>query len=167
MKMFDFISKYFWLIAIGVTVINALIFKSRAKKHIKENPKLEEGYSTLFRGYFLWANIPWIVMGIGCTIGGVPSIWHYFRPRDGNPYVLVWFASVFFLWILGTYWLFQKGGTEILSTHPGAIILYYGYKTKEITNPTTIKIFWLLALAGGILGVTFMWFMDIPIDTFH
>lgn len=163
MAIFNFMSKYFWFVAIVITVINALIFKKKSKQYIQENPKLEEGYSFLFRGYLFWLNIPWIIMGIGCTTGGVPSVWHYFRPKDGNPYVLAWFGSVFVLWILGTIWLFFKGGAEMLSTHPGALIMHYGFKTKAVTNPRSIKIFWLLALAGGIFGVAIMWLMDIPL----
>jgi hypothetical protein len=167
MKMFTFISKHFWLVAITVTVINAFIFQHKSKKYIRENPKLEEGYSTLFRGYLFWLNIPWVIMGLGSTTGDVPSVWHYFRPKDGNLYVLAWFGSVFILWILGSIWLFFKGGAEILSTHPGALTMHYGLGTKEVTNPTSIKILWLLALAAGIFGVTFMWFMEIPLPKVH
>lgn len=163
MEIFDFMSKYFWFFAIVVTVINALIFKNKSKHYLQEDPKLKEGYSILFRGYLFWLNIPWIIMGIGCTIGGVPSVWHYFRPKDGNPYVLAWFGSVFVLWILGTIWLFYRSGAEMLSTHPGAIIMHYGFKSKVVINPIAIKIFWMLALAGGIFGVAFMCLMDIPI----
>ncbi len=98
MELFKFISKYFWLVAIVFTGVNCLIFKRRSEKHIKQNPELAEGYSVLFRGYLFWMNVPWIIMGIGCTIGRIPSVWYYFRPKDGNPYVLAWFGSVFALW---------------------------------------------------------------------
>jgi hypothetical protein len=64
-------------------------------------------------------------------------------------------------------WLFFKGGAEILSTHPGALTMRYGLGKQEVTNPTSIKIFWLLALAAGIFGVIFMWFMDIPVPKVH
>jgi hypothetical protein len=167
MNLFNVMSHYFWLVAIAVTVINAFIFRQKSKKYIRENPKLEEGYSTLFRGYLFWLNIPWVIMGIGCAVGDVPSVWHYFRPKDGNPYVLAWFVSIFVLWILGTLWLFFRGGAEILSTHPGALTMRYGLGKKEMTNPTSIKFVWLLALAAGIIGVAFMFFMDIPIPKVH
>ena len=167
MKPFDLISKYFWVVAVIVTMINLLIFRKRAQKHIQDNPHLEEGYASLFRGYLLWMNIPWVVMGIGCTFGEVPSVWHYFRPRDGNPYVLAWFVSIFFLWILGTFWLFFRDGAETLVRHPGALEFRYGLKNKDITNPVLIKAFWLLALAGGVVGVVLMWSIEIPIPIFR
>jgi hypothetical protein len=167
MNPFILISKYFWLIAIMVTGINWVMFRKRAQKYIKEKPELKEGYEALFRGYLLWMNIPWMVMGLGCTVGEVPSAWHYFRPRDGNLYVLAWFASVFFLWVFGTFWLFFRGGAETLARHPGAIEFRYGFKIKGITRPVVIKAFWLLALTGGIVGVVLMWYMDIPTPNFR
>ena len=167
MELFPLISKYFWIVAIIVTGINLIIFRKRAQKYIKENPQLEEEYAALFRGFLFWMNIPWIIMGIGCTIGGVPSIWHYFRPRDSNPYVLAWFGSVFLMWILGTYWLFLRGGAEKLAQHPGMLELRYGFKRKDITNPALIKTFWVLALAGGIVAFVLMWSLQFPIPTFR
>jgi hypothetical protein len=163
MELFKFISKYFWLVAIVFTGVNCFIFKRRSRKHIKENPELAKGYATLFRGYLFWLNIPWIIMGIGCTLGGIPSVWYYFRPMDGNPFVLAWFGCIFALWILGTFWLFFRGGAEMLAHHPGALEFTYGLRRKAITNPAWIKALWLLALAGGIFGAAFMWVTDIPI----
>jgi len=165
MNAFDLISKYFWIAAILFTATNFLFFRKRSEAYIKANPQLLEGYIALFRGYLFWMNLPWIIMGLGCTVGGVPSVWYYFRPKDGNPYVLAWFGSVFVLWILGTLWLFFKGGAQKLSEHPGAIELSYGFKRQAVTDPGTIKTFWLLALAGGIAGVALMWFIDFPILT--
>jgi hypothetical protein len=151
-------SKYFWLIAIVITVINAYIVKFRSHKYIKENPELSVGYKKLFWGYVIWLSIPWIVMGIGCEVGIVPSLWHFFRPRDGNSYVLAWCVSVFIMWFLIIYWIFFKGGALILSKHPGIF--------GEITNPKLIKFLALLMLAGGIFGFAFMWFKDFPIPEF-
>ena len=161
MELFDLISKYFWLIMIAVTAINLVMFRKRAQKYIEEKPELKDGYETLFRGYLFWMNIPWVVMGIGCTLGGVPSVWHFFEPRDGNPYVLAWFASVFFLCAFGTFWLFFRGGAETLARHPGAVEFRYGFKRKDVTNPKVIKAYWLLSLAVVIVAVVMMWYMDI------
>ncbi len=167
MEAFNLLSKYFWCVAIIITAINWLMFRRRAQKHIIVNQQLEKGYTTLIRGYLLWMNVPWIVMGLGCTVGGVPSVWHYFRPKDGNPYVLAWFGSVFFLWAAGTFWLFFKNGAETLARYPGVIEFRYGLKRKDIANPVMIKALRLLCLAGGIIGVTAMWAMDIPLPPFR
>lgn len=166
MKFFSLMAKYFWLIAIAVTCINWFSFKKRVQKHIAENQQLAEGYEALLKGYLVWMNIPWIVMGFGCTIGGVPSVLHYFRPRDGNPFVLAWFGSVFFLWIAGTFWLFFKNGAETLAKHPGAIEFRTGFKGKHISNPTMIKALWLLCLVCGIIGFVILWTKNIPPPNF-
>jgi len=154
--MFEIVSRYAWALFILVTFANVAIYKARSIGHIRANPELAEGYARLLRGYLIWMNIPWVVMGIGCSVGQVPDVWHYFRPRDGNPYVLAWFASVFALWIAGTYWLLFRGGAEMLVKHPGA----FGIKRL---SPIMVKLYWFACLGGGILAVIMMWTRDIPL----
>ena len=117
---------------------------------------MEEGYQKIIKGFVTWGNIPWIVMGIGCVMGGVPSVFHFFRPRDGNPYVLAFFASVFLIWIMGTYWLLFQGGAKMLVKHPGLL-------NVDCKSPTMLKIFWFLCLAGGVFAVIMMFTQDIPV----
>ena len=154
--MFEIMTQYFWAVAIVVTGINVAILKARSTRHIQANPELAAGYATLIRGYLIWMNIPWIVMGIGCTVGGVPTVLHFFRPQDGNPYVLAWFVSVFLLWIAGTYWLLFRGGAEMLVKHPGAF-------NTNISSPTAVKLLWFACLAGGVFGVIMMWTQNIQL----
>jgi hypothetical protein len=155
MELFAIMTKWFWAVCIAVTFLNAGIFRFRAQRHIREHPELADGYRSLIRGFISWGNIPWIVMGLGCTIGGVRGVWHYLRPRDGNPWVIAWFASVFALWLLGTYWLLFRGGAEMLVRHPGLF-------NVELKRPSTIKLLWFICLAGGIFGVIMMFTQDMP-----
>lgn len=157
--------KYFWVIGILATIANVIYFKQKSKKYIQEKPELAEGYEKLFRGQLFWLNLLWVVMGIGITIGGVPTIWHYFRPQDGNPYVSAWYGVVFFEWVVGTIWLFFKGGAEMLAKHPVAIALRS--KPDFTSSPTGIKLMWLLCVAGGIVGFVMMLKMNIPIPVFR
>ena len=136
--------------------VNAIVFKVRSKKYIRENPELEEGYSALIRGFLVWGNIPWLVMGLGMTIGNIPSTYHYFRPQDGNPYVQAFFGSILLIWLMGTYWLFFKNGAETLIKYPGF------FRTK-LESPWMIKAYWILCLVGGIIGVVLMWNQDVKI----
>lgn len=163
---FKLIAKYFWLLAVFTTFLNVMVYKFRAQKHIRKNPKLKPGYDKLFRGYMFWLNIPWLVMGVGCEWGNVPSVFHYFRPQDGNPYVQAWFVSIIVLWILGTYWLLFKRGAEILSEYPGAFVIYRRFKIEEITDPKIIRIIWFACLAGGIAGLLSVFNMDISLPDF-
>lgn len=158
MDIFTIITKWFWVAFIAVTFANGAAIWWRAQREIRKHPELEEGYRTIIKGFLFWGNIPWIVMGIGHLVGGVPTIFQFFRPRDGNPFVLAFFASVLLIWLLGTHWLFFRGGAEMLVEHPGI----FRYK---ITSPLYVKVYWLLCLAGGIVGVVFMFMMDVPVPT--
>ena len=50
------------------------------------------------RGWLVYGNLPWVVMGLGILFGGVPTIFHYFNPRNG-PVVLIWYGTVIALWV--------------------------------------------------------------------
>lgn len=155
MDFFTIISKGFWVVCVAFTVLNAGILWFSARKYIKVAPELAEGYATIIRGLVIWGNIPWVVMGIGFVFGGVPSLLHFFRPRDGNPFVLAFFASVFTIWLRDTSWLIFQHGAELLVKHPGL------FRVK-VKSPNMLKIFWLLSLAGGIVSLIMMCILDIP-----
>ncbi|MCK4994332.1 MAG: hypothetical protein KAS13_04705 [Candidatus Omnitrophica bacterium] len=142
MEPFTLIAQNFWVIAILFTSINFLIFKDKAKGYIKQNPELSNDYEKLFQHYFFWFNIPWIIMGIGIVTGGVSNIAHYFRPQDGNPFVLLWYISIFSLWVVGTYWLVFKGGAEMIIKCPGAL-------KGNLRSPLLIKVLWLICIFWG------------------
>jgi hypothetical protein len=138
-----------------VTCANGAIWWRRAQVTIRRNPELREGYIKLICGWLLFANVPWVVMGIGILFGGVPSIFHYFNPRNG-PMVVAWYATIVALWIASVYWLFFRQGAETLIEFPGLLSL-------PGSNPRTIKLFFLLCLAGGVAGLLAMLFGDIPV----
>jgi hypothetical protein len=164
MTPFTLILKHFWLIALIVMFVNWLKFRIKAQKQIKKQPGLKKGYESLLQGYLLFMGLPYLVMGIGCTLGGVPSVFHYFRPRDGNPYVLAWFGCVFLHLVGFTFWLFFKNGAEKLVQYPGAIEIHNGFQSTDVTNPELIKLIWLLGLAGALIAAAIIWSTDIPIQ---
>jgi hypothetical protein len=149
------IIRHVWLLFVIATVANAFILKFRSRVHIREHPELAAGYRRYFRGVLFWSNLPWLVMGVGIELGGVRNVSSYFRPRDGNPFVLAWFAVVVTLWILGFYWLFMRRGAEFLIEHPGLW-------QRDVKSPAMIRVFYCLMVAGGIFGLWFMLFNDIP-----
>ncbi len=141
---------------IVVTITNAIIMKVRSKKQIDQDPSLEEGYDKIFKGLITWGNIPWVIMGVGIVTGNVPTVFHYFNPQDGNPYVISFFISILLIWVLGTYWLFLKDGAEMLFKHPGIF-------NSDFSSPAKIKMVWILSLAGGIAGLAMMFTMKISV----
>lgn len=153
----DFIFRYAWVIFIAVMIINGIIFKTRSNKYIADNPELKDGYNKLIKGLLIYGNIPWVIMAIGDLTGITHGIWDYFNPKSMNPMVLIFHFSIIIIWIRGSIWIYLKDGATFLAKHPGLITFNGPGFNKEITSPVVIKIFWALALAGGIAGMTMMW----------
>ncbi len=118
MDLFNIMSKWSWVVLIVITVVYAGVLWVASRRHVRGNPELTLGYKTIVTGILTWGNIPWIVMGIGLTVGSVPSMRHFFHPRDGNPFVWAFLGSVFLLYGLMVYWVFLRGGADLLARHP-------------------------------------------------
>jgi hypothetical protein len=147
--------RHIWLMFVAVTIANALVLKFRSRRHVQERPELLDGYQRFIRGVLFWGNLPWLVMGIGLELGSVRSIFSYFRPRDGNPFVVAWFTVVIGLWLLGFYWLFARRGAEFLIEHPGLL-------QGNQKSPAMVRMGYCFMIAGGCFGLFLMFTMDIP-----
>jgi len=146
-----FIFDYAWVLFILIIVLNAFILKIRSKKFVKNNPELEEGYDRIFKGYLIYMNIPWVIMGVGMLLGGVPSTFSYLTPaRISSPFIIVFHATIVILWILSIWWLYFKDGAEFL-------VKYKGVFNRDFQSPMVIKVFFGIALIFGIAGMIFMW----------
>ncbi len=159
---FSFIGKWFPVIALIVTAFNVVTLRNRARDRTQQDPELERGYQRLFWGYLIVTSLPWIVMAFGTIIGGVPTVWHFFYPRDGNPYVLAFHATVIVLWILGIVWIYFLGGAEFL------IEYYYplSRQVRLVRTPLGLKIAFAIGLLGGIVAMAMMWsgyFAPLPV----
>ncbi len=160
---FNFISQYFWLFFIGFTIANALIWRFHARRFIAADPTLESSYRRLIRGYLIWLNIPWLVMGASILGRGVTSLWDYFRPQDGNPHVVLWFTLVLFIQLAGIYWIFAKSGAEELERHPGWAQILVGPLHMKAGS---IKLLSLLIFASFPAAVYIFFTMDVRIPPF-
>lgn len=149
--MHEFLFRYFWIAFIVSTVINAFMLRRRSREYIERDPQLEEGYRALFKGYLIYGNIPWVIMGIGILQGSVNSIFSYFHPAQLNPAVLTFHASIIVLWLLSVRWIYFKGGAELLERHPGLL--------KGNPSARRIKFFFPLILLAGVAGMAMMWFV--------
>jgi hypothetical protein len=129
----------FWLLAIVANGFNAAIFWQRSIAYIKEDPTLQQGYITLIRGFFIGMNLPWIVMGIGLKVGGVSQLKDYFYPGNGNIFVVGWWMCLWGLILILNYWIWFRGGAQMLIDHPGLL------RGKQ-QNPQIIKWMSLLLL---------------------
>ena len=142
--------RYLWLtmlLGVGLSTVNLWF---RARNRIAENPELQEGYNQLFKGFFLSMSLPWLVMGIGIVLGGVPSYMEFFQPRNGNSFVLAFWLVILLLAAVGFWWVYFQEGAEFLAKHPGAL-------GARITSPLLVKILMGVVLVGGIVVFVLLW----------
>ncbi len=151
----DLMFRHAWILFIAVMCANAAVWWTRARKVIADKPELESGYRSLIRGWLIYGNIPWLVMGYGMLFGRVTSIEQYLHPQS-NPHVLAWYGSVVAIWVLTAYWIFLRGGAEALIRHPGLLNL----PTQE---PWVVKAVVALTLAGGVIGLAMVFLGHAPV----
>ncbi len=150
-----------WIFFILFTIINGIILKIRSKKYISEKPELKDGYDKYFWNWIFYANIPWVIMGVGNLSGMTSNTFEYFNPRSLNPIVLILHASIIVEWILSIIWIYFFNGGEFIEKHPGLFENFFLSKRKNV-NAKDVKVYLPLMLLGGIIGMVIMWVMDIP-----
>lgn len=140
--------------------------KTKFKGYTEIDPRLEEGYKKIIKAFSIYGNIPWVIMGLGMLLGSTQSIFDYFRPRDLNPFVLAFHASVIIIYIFTIRWLYFKDGAKFLEQHPGIFQKSGFFAQEENISANKIKILFGLMLLGGILAMSSMWAIDIPVMSF-
>ena len=153
-EFLELLFRHFWIAFIGVTIVNGHAWWRRAQSRIQAEPELEDGYRRLYRGYLFWANVPWLLMGFGILSGQVQWIFDFFRPAEGNAFVLAWWGAMAALLCLGTSWIFLGGGAETLERHPGVYMVPQWPASK-------LKLFWLGLVAWNVAIAMFL-FLGFP-----
>jgi len=146
-------------------VANALILKYRSKVYVAENPALKKGYDNFIKGVLFYGNIPWVIMGIGALAGMTNNGFEYAAPRQMNPIVLIFHASLVILWLLSVWWIYFRGGAEFIERHPG-LIQKKSFSGRKNVTAKEIKIFYPIMLLAGVIAMILMWVMDIQIPNF-
>ncbi len=113
MNLFQFFSQYFWAVCLTFSAYNYLTSEHRLISLPPGDLRHTQVAQRHRRWFALAAAMPWCVMGYGQLIGGVPTVWHYFRPQDRNPYVIAWIGSIFMLSVVYAAWvLFDDGARK-------------------------------------------------------
>jgi hypothetical protein len=139
--IFHFISEYFWLALLGFGAFNYW----KARHDIENIGRVEsaaEGANYL-RRFAIGANLPWVVMGLGCVSGYTPTVWHYFRPQDGNPFVIAWLTVILCTASVYAWWVLFAGGAEKVQEFN--LLSSIGQRTFKQKSIRSIK---LLAILG-------------------
>jgi hypothetical protein len=103
--------------------------------------------------------IPLAVMALGQQLGQTPTVLHYFRPQDGNPFVFAWLAVLFLQACFHAWWVLLADGAAKLE----AVGLW---SVIGVRAPT-----WVVKLMAGagpffiLLWAGLLSMMDVPIPS--
>lgn len=109
--------RYFWVFLIVVTIFNGLTLYFQGW-HDMATLELKLSYAKLTLYVLLWANVPWLVIGIGCLQRNL-TLKDYLEPQTLHPALMAFFASLISVFVMGSYWIFAAGGAEQLLHYPG------------------------------------------------
>jgi hypothetical protein len=128
---FNFISQYFWLVALGFAAFN--YWKADRDTTKMVGPEKASEARNYLRSFALASALPWVVMGTGQLTEATPTVWHYFRPQDGNVYVIAWLATVFALSCVFAWWVFLAGGAKkVVEFNLVAVMGQHGGKPPSV-----------------------------------
>ena len=156
---FHLISQYFWLIALGFAAFNYRMAADATAAAV-EPKKLPEARAYM-RNFALAGALPWVIMGVGQITGFAPTVWHYFRPQDGNVFVLLWLATLFALSCLFAWWVFMADGAKkMVEFNLMAALGQYGSKPL---SANMIKLFAALGVLMLPVWVSVAMSMNMPL----
>ena len=111
-NLFNLIGRYFWAVCLAFSAYNYIVGLRSLVSRESTDPRASEAAVNLRRWFAVAGALPWVVMGWGILVGGVPNVWSFFRPQDRNPYVLAWFATLFIIAFGFAFWVFILEGAE-------------------------------------------------------
>lgn len=145
----------FWAGAVLINLVNAALSWRCARKDMAARPERAADYKLLLHVFFFALNVPLAIMGLGMVVGGVPDVFHFMRPRDGNPWVVALHVTLLLLLLAWLAWLLRGG--------PEWLIKRWAAPTTTPTVPRRLKLFMGLPLVMAILGMLAMWLVDVPV----
>lgn len=132
---FELFGHFFWAICLATQALQYLFASRRlARAHAGQPGKAHAAAVYLRRGAIGMA-VPWLIMGCGELGGGSSGVWAYFRPQDGNPFVLAWLASLMALSLIFCLWVFLADGARKI------VELKLSLNGRPQTSPGKIRFF--------------------------
>jgi hypothetical protein len=100
-------------------------------------------------------------MGVGQLTGSTPTVWHYFRPQDGNPFVLAFFAAAFAYSCVFAGWVFLAGGAQ--KTVEFNLMAAFGRHGGKPPSEIKVQVFAALGLLVLPIWVYMLMWMNYPL----
>ena len=143
MTLFNLIGHWFWLLCLLFGLFNYRRASGEARVRFAGDPQRGAAAERLLRLFATFNALPWLVMGVGVLLGGVPGVWNYFRPQDGNPFVLAWLAAIFGVSLAFAVFVFAFDGAAKMVEY--GVSSMFGDRGRAPKSARTIK---LMAAAG-------------------
>jgi len=157
--IFNFVSRNFWLLALCFALFNFVVANRAASRQATEASAFEA--TAYVRKFALAGAVPWVIMGVGQMTGATPTVWHYFRPQDGNPFVLGWLASIFVLSCAFAWWALFANGAEVVAKYNLMAVL--GQHGANAPSVRSIKLFSLFGVLFFPVWVYMVISMNLPL----
>lgn len=155
---FAIVSQYFWVLCLVFGAINYF----RVRRTLPAEPSSEvSGY---LKKFAIGLNLPWVIMGVGQLTGFTPTVWYYFRPQDGNPFVIACLASIFVASYTYAWWILFAGGAEKVRDLNLSIMLGQNSGTQQPL--WVIKLFAAIGAAMFPLWVFMVMNFNAPLPKF-
>jgi hypothetical protein len=168
-NLFNIVGRYFWFLCLGLSAYQYFVGIRGLSAKDPADPRAGAEAISLRRWFAVISDLPWVVMGWGILVGGVPNVWYFLQPGSGNPYVLAWFASVSAVALWFTFWVFfLEGAEKVVVLQPFEIKWHRtGFRgTGRGTIELTVGRVRLFAALGPIwiaLCTYLMYVMDVPV----
>ena len=139
---FRFISEYFWAVALVFSTLNYRKATRGALNSV--SPARVAEAQAYLRNFAIAGALPWIIMGAGQLTGTTPTVWYYFRPQDGNVFVLAWLAAIFVLSACFAWWVLLAGGAKKVVEYN--LLAAMGQRSVKPPSERMVKFFAVLGV---------------------
>ena len=156
---FRLISEHFWAIALAFSAFN--YWRAEHATLNSLSPAQTQESKTYLRNFAAAAAVPWAIMGVGQMSGATPTVWHYFRPQDGNVFVVAWLAAVFLLSCAFAWWVFFANGAKKVVEYN--LLAAVGQSDAKPPSERMVKIFAALGVVLFPIWVIGAVLMNAPI----
>jgi len=132
-----------WLVFLTVVAVNLAIMWRRIPARCGD-----PGQATVARqlalGFAVWSALPFVVIGFGTELGGVPM--DQFLSASSSPYVLAFKGLVVIEIAVASWWIWRGGGAESIARHAW---MFRG----NVTSATGVRIVWVMMVFGVVAAL--------------
>jgi len=137
--------KYFWIIGVGIGLINGYSFQRKIKTAILTDKSNESEIKNLVVGYYSALTIPFLLLQVLQILGKYNTSFYIFLLDFSNIYYTLAFTVLISCWILLVYWVVLKNGAGLISKYNSS----FGNFPKDTK---LIKLITILCVFGGIIA---------------